>query len=153
MPSYDKAKMLRLLEARRLISLRANDYSSRIRDLREMISAKHRHLENTGNFYECRQLVDSMLLLPAEKARALTREQVETWQRSTYTRAGTQHSNASTGISFGLWGEYVQLLERKQRLEVDMEQLSQSRNEQFACVAPLLTAVSGWGFHSPENDL
>lgn len=153
MPSYDKAKMMRLLEARRLMFLRANDYSSRIADLRGMLSAKQRHMENSGNYYECRTFVDSLIKLPLEQARALKREEVEICNRVTHTRSGSHSSEVTTGISFGLWGEYLQLLERRQRLEMEAEQLRQSRDQQFACVAPLLAAVSGWGFHSPENDL
>mgnify|MGYP003604947892 CR=1 FL=1 len=153
MPSYDKAKMMRLLEARRHMFLRTNDYSSRIRDLRGMISAKQRDMENSGNYYECRAFVDSLLKLPLEQARALKREEVETCNHITHTRSGSHSSEVTTGIGFGLWGEYLQLLERRQRLELESGQLSQSHNEQFACVASLVMAVTDWGFRSPEDEL
>lgn len=153
MPSYDKAKMMRLLEAKRAIHLTSNDFYHRLRELREHISGKRTFMRSNANMYESRDQVESMLELPLDKARALTREQVEKFQRPTYTGSGTQHHDAPTGISYGLWGEYLQLLERQQRLEAEKERVKAARSEQFACVDPLVKAVIQWGFNSPEHEL
>ncbi|WP_326999333.1 hypothetical protein [Comamonas testosteroni] len=61
MASYDKAKMMRLLEAKRAIHLTSNDFYHHLRELREHIGGKRTVMRSNANMYESRDQVESML--------------------------------------------------------------------------------------------
>lgn len=154
MPSYDKEKMLRILEEQRRGFSVSRDLMDRIRRRHEQINAKLDYLRrcaaSTGatDYFE-----DTLALLSVENAMALPREKVESFKRANYSLQGSSYDEISSGIQFGDWQELNQERSRLQRLQSELDQANKLHQERFACVGKLVEAVEDWGFNNPSDEL
>lgn len=154
MASYDKRKMLHILEEQRRSFSVKRDLRERIKERRKGINSKIHYLRSCATsagatpYFE-----DKLMALSLEDAIALPRESVECFQREKYRLQGTTSEEYSTGISFGDWQELNQERSRMARLQEEEASHSKLHDERFACTKKLVEAVKSWGFNDPSDDL
>ena len=154
MASYDKEKLLRMMEEQRRSFSVQRDLGDRIQDCHRDITAKQAYLRRCASssgatdYFE-----DTLVQLSLEDALALPQERVTTVKRAKYGLQSTTYEQHSTGISFGDWQELNHERARMERLRTEMDRYSKLHGERFACTQKLIEAVKDWGFRDPADEL
>ncbi len=153
MPSYDKEKLLRMMQERRVGFLASRDLMERQGDLRKRVDHMIRVIRD--NAYSCGAVdyAESLLKKTVEEAMRLSREQVETYRAENQTRSGPVEKEYATGISYSTWGEFNQLRSRYERVSSEIERNSALMDERYAILPRLKDAVIDWGFNNPDHEL
>lgn len=145
MPSYDKPKLMKLLEGRHTAMLQRRDISHRHQEARSDLSRPRSALERSAHAAGAHDHIERLLRLPLAKAIELTKDEV-----TVYNRPGNpQRFNAN--INFEEWKSYLAGLARVERLAGEVA--AQEGNEQFAIIPKLLEAVQDWGFRDPMREM
>lgn len=136
MASYNKAKLLRLLEQRHSAHLALTDLSSRAREAREDFrhhQGINRRAGSTGS--ASLRKVERLLALPLVEAETIQREEVE-----------------EAGLHYPNWARYLAAWRKLIRLEQQNE-AAKTEFDDFAVVPRLCEAVRDWGFRNPELEI
>jgi hypothetical protein len=150
MPSYNKAKLLNMLEQRHAASLSMRDLSERFRDASsEKEVARSKIYEETRG----RRLPDGFLArllgLPADEALALTSEEIDTFSEV----IGGEERHFRTGIGFATYRRFINARDKAARLSDALESARTILEERFGIVPNLVDAVRSWGFADPELEI
>lgn len=136
MASYNKAKLLRLLEQRHGTHLALTDLSDRAREAREDFR-HHREMNRRAGSAGATSFrkVERLLARPLVEAEAIQREEVE-----------------DAGLHYPNWARYLAAWRKMTRLE---QQIGAAKTEfdSFAVVPRLCEAVRDWGFRDPELEI
>ena len=152
MPSYDKEKMLNMLEQQRRSFRVIRDLHERVMERRRDISFKTSHLRNLARGVEAEDFLEKLLALPLAEANALPREEVEGYQKDKYGLLSKTPTQYTSGISFGFWRELNHERGRMARLEAEYDRHKAEHDERFACMNNLKNAINAWGFSNPEDE-
>ncbi len=153
MPSYDKEKLLLMLEEQRASMRTIRDFSERIRERRAIMQKQKQYLQSCALHAGAEEFWQYLLQLPLEQAVALPREEVESYQGAVHTLGGKLNKRYTSGISKGSWDDFNKTRLQLRRLEGEYERSQAIRDERFACMPVLLRAVDEWGFPDPEKEL
>ena len=153
MPSYDKEKMLRLLEQHRRHFQVIRDLSERVQERRKDVTFKTEHMRRCAINATAEDYFERLIQLSLEDAIALPREKVEGFQREKHGLHSTTLEDCSSGISFGEWRELNHERARMARLQAEYESHSDEGNKRFACMYNLKNAIQDWGFRDPADEL
>lgn len=153
MPSYDKEKLMRMMQERHVGFLAARDLQDRQRDLRKDIARIAQNMRISAASTGQADVVEHLLQLPLDQARALTREQVEKTRYVVPTPSGGVEREAHTGIDGQTWGDYLQYRSRMERLETELQRNQTLMNDRYAILPKLKDAVVDWGFKNPDHEM
>lgn len=153
MPSYDKEKLMRLMQERRVGFLTSNDLLERQGEMRKEIARITQNIRNNAAHYGSKDYVDMLLDKPLNIAVALTRGEVESFQRQTNTRSETLEHTHLSGISFAMWGDLIQARSKLERLSNELSKHQALMNERYAILPKLKDAVIDWGFNNPDHEM
>lgn len=150
MPSYNKAKLLNLLEQRRAAWLTMRDLSDRFQEASsEKELARGRIHEETRGLRLLDGFLARFLSLPADEAFALSGDEVETYEAE---RQG-EKVRYRTGIGFGTYRQYINARDKAARLSESLDAARTIHEERFGIVPNLVDAVRSWGFANPELEI
>ena len=149
MASYNKGKLIALLERRRAAFSTLRDYSDRARDASGVARKRADQMMANADHYSSRNVVDKLLRLSADDAAKLTQAQVEEYE----VTGGNVTTTRLTGIKMGSWNEYLALRAKADRLGAEEARVSEGIQQQFAVLPGLLEAVKKWGFADPEMEV
>ena len=154
MPSYDKEKLLRMMQARRVEFLATRDLNDRLRNAREEVRRVRTHIEQSAQYAGARDFIEGLLNLPLAQAATLPRQQVEGYPEVRIGQInGEQEARIASGVSYAMWTDFIQAREREGRMQQEQERVQEQMNERFACVPNLQSAVREWGFTDPEREM
>lgn len=145
MPSYDKPKLMKLLERRHTAMLQRRDIGNRHQEARSDLSRPRTALERSAHVTGAHDHIERLLRLPLAEAIKLTKDEVTVFSRP----GNAQRLNAN--INFEDWKSYLAGLARVERLAGEVA--AQEGNAQFAIIPKLLEAVQGWGFRDPMQEM
>ena len=145
MPSYDKPKLMKLLERQHTFMMQRRDLSDRHRDARDDLSRPRAALERGAHAVGAHDHIERLLRLSLGEAIELTKDDVTSYQRP----GNAQRFDAN--INFENWKSYLAQRARVERLAGEVA--AQADNAQFAIVPQLLEAVQGWGFRDPMQEM
>lgn len=146
MASYDKEKLLRLMNEREASHHALRHLGGRARDAK----LRCRHLEDVLRRNAARlEVAEKLLAMPVAEAVALEREQVEGYME----RRGDVTIKRQSRISYAAFQEYLAAREKSDRLAATYAESSQAHQERFAIVPRLRDAVMDWGFRDPELEM
>lgn len=149
MASYDKQKLLALLERRRAAVLVAQDLNVRYRDAKDdMNSALSRIRSGSDRYRLPSGHLERLLNLPTNEALALTADGVQSYADG----PGTDASRYSTGIDFSTYRNYIKARDLTNRLTEQLR-IAKENLEQFAITSHLIDAVREWGFIDPQLEM
>lgn len=146
MASYDKPKLLTLMEQRRTAQLSLTDLSGRLREAnterdvaRNKIQTDSRSVRLPDGF------LNRLLTLKTDEALSLTADEVQicTGQAARYY----------TNINFATYRQYILARDKVARLGEAYESAQKDFNERFSIVTSLRDAVREWGFSDPELEM
>lgn len=150
MPSYDKPKLLVLMEQRRAAHLMITDLSDRWRDAKDSNASIAARIRSDGIEYRApSEFVERLLALPLAEAAVLTADDVQGYVR----QIGNVTHRYSTGLNFQNFQRYVETREIEKRLAERLATARAEFNERFAIVPRLRSAILTWGFTDPELEL
>jgi hypothetical protein len=137
MASYNKEKLLKLLERRRMGALALRDCSNRRYEAQDdanrlrtsMLVAGRNLRANAGAELE------RILGLPLDKVQSIRVDEV------------------SALVDPVQWRQWLFARARKERLDAECETLEQQNAEAFAIIPELLLKVREWGFNDPEYEV
>lgn len=145
MPSYDKPKLMKLLEGKHSFMLQQRDIGSRHQEARSDLRRIRANLERSAYEVGAHDHIGRLLALPLAEAIKLTKDEV-----TGYLRPGnSQRFNAN--VNFEEWKNSLAQLARVERLAGEVTAME--GNRQFAIVPQLLEAVQGWGFSDPMREM
>lgn len=153
MPSYDKEKLLRMMQERRVGFLNSRDLSQRLNDLRTQISRMSQTMRINAQSVDASDFMEELLALPLEEAMARPAEQVERFLRTWNTRSEAVQHERLSGISYSTWCEFNQLRSRFERIQVEQRRHEALMNERYAILLKLKDAVIDWGFNNPDDEM
>lgn len=153
MPSYDKEKMLQMLEQQRRSFRVISDLNDRVQERRKDITFQTDHLRRLARSAEAEDYFEKLLALSLDEAIALPREEVEGFQSHRFGLQSKTPVNRTSGISFGAWRELNHERGRLARLKAESERHKAEHDRRFACMGNLKNAIYDWGFRNPENEL
>jgi hypothetical protein len=136
MASYDKPKLLALLERRRAHYVSARDVRARYSDATDNVNRWRNTIRaaSRGLRPAAESQVEALLQMPLAAALGESRESV------------------GTLIDWTSWGELLRARARQERLGTEQERMREVGG-QFAIVPELLEAVRKWGFRDPELEV
>lgn len=150
MASYDKSKLLGMLEQRRAAHLVLRDLGERLRDAKtDQALAQSAMRSGCGESRRTHEFLDRLLALPLEQAAGLTCDEVQGYAR----QVGNAFETVSTGVNFGTWRRYLDARRKTERLAQQYGTVQADFEERFAIIAQLSDAVRAWGFRDPEMEL
>lgn len=150
MASYDKPKLLALMEQRRTAHLSLLDLSERLRDANEERgTAKSKIITDSSRLRLPDGFLNRMLTLPTNEALALSADEVQTYT----DRPGDDAPVYKTGINFATYRQFIHARDKVVRLKEAHENTQNNFNERFGIVARLRDAVREWGFADPELEM
>lgn len=153
MPSYDKEKLLRMMQERHVGFLAARDLLERQTDLRKEIARIMQNMRISAASTGQTDFVEGLLQLPMDEAMALTRDQVEKCRYVVPTPSGGVEREAHTGISAQAWGDYMQYRSHLERLETELQRNQALMGARYAILPKLKDAVIDWGFRNPDHEM
>lgn len=153
MPSYDKEKLMRMMQEQRVGFLASSDLSERLRGLRSQSSRMEQGMRTSAQSVDATDFLEILLELPLEKAVERPLEQVETYHRLVKKPAGDVKAEFSSGINYSTWCEFNQVRLRMQRIESEQNRHNGLMNERFAILPKLKDAVVDWGFNNPDHEM
>ncbi len=146
MASYDKPKLLALLERKRRAYLALNDLSDRAQDARSDVSRLKIALLSTAQSFGSPAVAERLISLPLADAQALSRADVEDYADAKGTRR-------PTGLNVQTWESYLSARTKLERRLAEAQELRASAESEFAIVPRLLDAVREWGFRDPSLEV
>lgn len=149
MQSYDREKMIRLLERKRADYMTLRDFSDRAREAREALIRHQNHMRHAAQAKGASNVLDGLFRVPLASVGTLARKQVEAYE---IARGETIYSY-TTGVSWSEWQQYIALRTKAERLVAEEKKHQDNVHRHFAIVQPLLDAVKGWGFNNPELEV
>lgn len=150
MASYDKNKLLWILEQRRAAHLVLRDLGERLRDAKsDQERAKSALRRGCGESRRTHEFLDHLLKLPDEQAAGLTCDEVQGYER----KVGNALETVSTGVNFHTWRSYLDARRKAERLAQQYGTAHADFGERFAIITRLRDAVRSWGFSDPEMEL
>lgn len=150
MASYDKAKLLTLMEQRRAAHLNLTDLSGRLRDAQEeRVTAKNRIDADSRRLRLPDGFLNRMLTLPTNEALSLSADEVGTYQ----DHPGEDAPRFKTGIIFSVYRQYIQARDKAARLKESYESAQNDFSDRFGIVPLLIDAVREWGFADPALEM
>ena len=149
MPSYDKDKLIRLLERKRAAYMTLRDFSHRALEAREALAKHQRVMLDAAAQKGGEDALRGLFRLPLAETGVVSRSQVESYE---VLRGGNKYS-LTTGVSWDWWTQYLALRGKAERLASEEKKHSENVQRQFAIVQPLLEAVRDWGFNNPELEV
>ncbi|MEG2280218.1 MAG: hypothetical protein RSB86_11180 [Comamonas sp.] len=153
MPSYDKEKLMRMMQEQRVGFLASSDLSERLRGLRSQSSRMEQGMRTSAQSVDATDFLEILLELPLEKAVERPLEQVETYHRLVKKAAGDVKAEFSSDINYSTWCEFNQVRLRMQRIESEQNRHNGLMNERFAILPKLKDAVVDWGFNNPDHEM
>lgn len=148
MASYDKPKLLKMLEQRRAAHAVARDLSERLRDARGSLS----HIRNVIHI-DARStpsdVLDRLLNMPIEQARQLPKELVEKYEAT----VGKHTHTYSSHISYANYMNFIEARGVVERLQQQQQAAAGEDLERFAICDSLCEAVQSWGFKDPMKEI
>lgn len=148
MASYNKGKLIALLERKRAAYLTLRDYGDRARDARRILTQRANHLRDKAN-YSARESIEKMLSLSPDEALKLSQAQIEEYE----DHSGRSSVTKMTGINFAEWQEYLAMRAKVDRLDGEHTRVQEGIDRQFSVLPSLLEAVKKWGFSDPEREV
>lgn len=146
MASYDKPKLLALMEQRRTAQLSLTDLSGRLREanterevVRNKIQTDSRSVSLPDGF------LNRLLTLKTDEALSLTVDDVQI-----FTEREVRYC---TNINLATYRRYILARDKAARLGEAYERAQKDFSEQFSIVASLRDAVREWGFADPELEM
>lgn len=146
MASYDKAKLLALMEQRRTAQLTLSDLSVRLREAnterdmaRNKIQADSRNNPLPGGF------LSRLLTLKTDEALNLSVDEVQSRTVGDVTY--------NTNINFYTYRQFILARDKAARLEEALGNAQKDFSDRFGIVSSLLAAVREWGFGDPELEM
>jgi len=150
MASYDKQKLVRMLEQRRSAMVARRDISERRRDVREEASRLRSLIEYQATRFANRSgEVERLLNLPTVEAIAMDTEEIQGCD----VQVGNVRIIRETGINAQTYRRYIELRDRAKRLDDELEILSKDIQERYGIVSNLVDFVKGKGFADPELEV
>lgn len=150
MPSYDRPKLVRLIEQRRAAHLVIADQSERWRAARDSRMRFERIIRDGSRSSRPNDaFIEQLLSLPLHEAFALTAEEVQGFDR----QSGMTREKRDTGVNFGNFRNYLEYREREERLRAELETARTQFDERYSIVPQLCDAVRTWGFPDPKNEV
>lgn len=146
MSSYDKPKLLALMEQRRTAQLSLTDLSGRLREANtEREIARNKIQTDSLNVRLPDGYLTRLLTLKTDEALSLSVDEVQM-----YAEQEAQHY---TNINFATYRQYILARDKAARLGEAYESAQKDFNERFGIVASLRDAVREWGFADPELEM
>lgn len=150
MASYDKPKLLALMEQRRTAHLSLADLSERLRDANtERETAKNKIHVDSQSARLPDGFLSRLLALPTNDALSLSGDGVQFYEE----QSGENVRRYKTGINFATYRQYINARDKVERLKEASETAQNNFSERFGIVARLRDAVREWGFADPELEM
>lgn len=153
MPSYDKEKLMRMMQERRVGFLASRDLSERLRGLRAQASRMEQGMRINAQSVDAADFMEILLGLPLEEAMARPADKVETYIRLMKRVSGEMEKVFSSGINYSTWCEFNQVRMRIERIQIEQSRHDGLMSERFAILPKLKDAVVGWGFNNPDHEM
>jgi len=150
MPSYDKAKLLRLIEARRRAHLTLSDLGDRAREAKSEAN-RLRSLINEKAHYQAQRRghVERLLQIGYAEASGLTTSEI---QEYVHQVDGDTSVILETGINAETYRKYIVVRERATRLSEEHAAEARNFHARFGIVQRLIDWVKECGFRDPEQE-
>ncbi|MDO9010778.1 MAG: hypothetical protein Q7U78_03065 [Gallionella sp.] len=146
MASYDKDKLLALMEQRHAAQLSLADLTKRLREANtERDIARNKIQTNSDSARLADGSLNHLLALETDEALNLTADEVQI-----YTKQGSQYYS---NINFSAYRQYILARDKARRLGETYESAQKDFNERFGIVSSLRDAVREWGFTDPELEM
>lgn len=150
MASYDKPKLIGMLEARNAAFVQIRDISARLRDAQSNADKLKTHIRFAASqFGASGSAVERLLAMPLEDALRLTAEQIEGFEIE--ERNGTR--KYLTGINVQNFAAYLNARSAVVHLQRQYDSAQADIDERFAIVPKLVEAVTSWGFKDPRKEV
>jgi hypothetical protein len=150
MASYDKSKLLQLLELRRAAFLQLRDANDRFSDARtERERYRNSILTDASDKRVPNDFLDRMLKLPTNDALALSADEVEIYS----VQYDNEVRRYKTGIGLNLYRRFIAARDKAARLGELHDRAQTDIDERFGIVPRLVEAVREWGFTDPELEI
>ena len=147
MPSYDKQKLLALMEARRAAHLALTDLGDRWRATRDSKAALASRIRAAAVEYRAPAgFVERLLSLPLAEASTLSADEVQGYER----RSENTTYRHQTGVNFASFQRYIAIREKEEHLSAQFAVAGRDFDDRFSIVPRLRDAVLAWGFSDPE---
>lgn len=146
MASYDKSKLLALMEQRHAAQLSLSDLSSRLREAaqeREVVKGAIKANSQSARLPD--GFLNRLLTLETNEALSLTVDEVQTHKEGAVSYY--------TNINFATYRRYILARDKAARLGETYESANNDFSERFGIVASLRNAVREWGFADPELEM
>lgn len=149
MASYDKGKLIGLLERKRAAYITLRDYSTRASSAQDALNRHVGHMKSNASTMSAGDAIDQLLLLSLPEAAALKRADVEEYQ----IQRGSVAEARLTGVPFDMWRKYLAMRASAERLRADQATVQSMIDSQFSVLSHLVEAVKKWGFADPELEV
>jgi hypothetical protein len=152
MASYDRNKLLDMIEARRRAHLALTDLGDRAREARrEANLLRSLILEKSAVRAQQRGHIDRLLRLDYEEACRLTTAEIQEYVHR--QRADDEGIVLETSINAETYRKYIARRERAARLFEEHDAAAKDFQARFAIVARLVDWVKERGFRNPELEV
>lgn len=143
MPSYNREKLERLIEARRAALLRRRDVYERANDAREESNRRRERIRYAAQQVATpTEFVERLLALRDDEAMALPDDEIDTYRRP---YQGGAERGFNSGIAVESYRRYIAARREVDRLAALLAD-AQADVEQHRIVPNLVEAVKQWGF-------
>lgn len=146
MASYDKPKLLALMEQRHAAQLTLTDLSGRLREANtERDAARNKIHTDSLSSRLPDGFLNRLLALKTDEALSLAVDDVQIRKE--------QEAQYYTNINFDTYRKYILARDKAARLGESYESLQKDLSERFGIVSSLCDAVREWGFTDPELEM
>lgn len=150
MASYDKQKLVRMLEQRSRASVAIRDISERRREVRSEASRlRGLILQQANHRFNRSGEVERLLNLPTVEAVALSTDDIQGYD----VQVGNVRVIRETDINAQTYQRFIELRDRAKRLDDELAILSEDFRARYGIVANLVSFVKEQGFADPEVEV
>lgn len=146
MPSYDKEKLVRMLEQRRRAQVALRDLSDRRLDAKQQTASLRAAILHDAKGWAGHEVVNRLLKLSVAEAAKLSAAEIQ-------EQAMSDGRIWKTGINVDNYRRFIALRDRAQRLDRECDNETRDFQARFGIVRQLIEAVQGWGFVNPEMEV
>lgn len=147
MASYDKPKLLKMIEQRQQARVALHDLHERYRDAKQVANHLRAVIESAAGHRAMRDgVVDRLMKLSTKEAARLSSAEIQEY-------TDTAGAVRGTGINVDNYRRYIAARDSSQRLASEHENGRSDFGARFACVGRLVQAVKDWGFTDPELEV
>jgi hypothetical protein len=148
--SYDKPKLIALLEARNAEFVQISDISARLRDARTALDKMKTHIRLAASQFGASAVaVDHLLGLPLAEAQRLSQEEIEGYEMEDHRGV----RKYLTGINVQNFTAYLNARAAAEHLKRQYAAAEADFDVRFGIVPRLLEAVESWGFKNPRKEI